>query len=74
MKSNNIPVNEKIVRKVLEVNNSKLLGHLRVIASYGINEQGSEMAIDIGTELLYYRTGNKKTPLSRQEVGELIHQ
>lgn len=63
---------KKYNRKVLKVNQEQLIKHLKVIATHGIVEQGSEKALQLGKDIFYYRRGNEKLPLSDSEVGRLI--
>ncbi len=62
----------KQTRKVLKVNKEKLLRHLKMIATHGIYNQGSEEAINIGKEVFYWQKGTEKLSLSNQEVGQLL--
>jgi DNA-binding transcriptional ArsR family regulator len=65
---------KRVKRRVLKVNQTNLLRHLKVVAGHGIVEQGSETAIQIGRNVFYYQKGQEKFPLSDQEVGKLIFQ
>lgn len=61
-------------RKVLRVSKEGLLHQLKIIATHGVREQGSEAAIQMAREAFYYQLGNEKIPLTREEAGKIIHQ
>lgn len=62
----------KATRKTLKANPEGFLRHLRVINTHGLFEQGSEAAIAIGKEVLYWQKGLERIPLTDQEVAQEI--
>ena len=64
---------KKQTRKVLRINQTNLIKYLKIIATHGITEQGSEEAIRIGRDIFYYKKGTEKLPISDEEVGKLIY-
>ena len=67
-----MPSKKSVKRKVLKINQTNLLRHLKVIVNHGIMEQGSETAVHIGREVFYYQKGREQFPLSDQEIGKLL--